>query len=479
MSGALIQLMTGENNSMNIITHPCENIRFNSNNTFRISRQCDVIKSIYFKFKMLPLPVGYTYKNCWTQHAFEHIELVIGGQRIWQTNKEKERMLHLILPLNTNRDLIFDYNSEERQILSANIHETIFELNIKEIFGANGIPLIALLYHDVIVNFTLGAFENCVERNENIQTILDSSINYMVECLPQSIGLFLNGNHSTNLAQTPSETYTKNYDIATTIVNSSETKFNMIQDGVCVAAYIHITNEDGSEIQNQVIDNIKVLLNNYERFNISGFQAKHMMRTLLPHATQDNNKSQNLYYISYYSETYGQTPIQSNFENGLNASRIDSHKFEFSYNSNIPPRLKISIIHKNQNIFRVANGISGYAYGFNSSSILTDTELHEERLRRIAAMPPPILGAVYTPRRSNKLLPNSRIIPIPSDDNYCIITLDLISENEDVVQCMQCKKICNMDALNSWFVQSTTCPHCRGGVNTITFLCGKAQTICN
>ena len=94
-------------------------------------------------------------------------------------------------------------------------------------------------------------------------------------------------------------------------------------------------------------------------------------------------------------------------------------------------------------------------------------------------MPPPILNAVYTPRRSNKLLPTSRIIPIPSDDNYCIITLDLISENEDVVQCMQCKKICNMDALNSWFIQSKTCPHCRGDVNTITFLCGKAQIICN
>lgn len=60
MSGAIMQMVAHTyhanpyyNNVIDIITHPCENICFNQNNSFEITRQCDVIKLIYFKFKYL------------------------------------------------------------------------------------------------------------------------------------------------------------------------------------------------------------------------------------------------------------------------------------------------------------------------------------------------------------------------------------------------------------------------------------------
>ena len=90
MSGALMQVVANAgnphrlhyNSAMNIITHDCTftPIRFATNNSFIIHRGCDVIKSIFFKFKMAALPAGWLYKNKWTTHAFESIELRLAGK---------------------------------------------------------------------------------------------------------------------------------------------------------------------------------------------------------------------------------------------------------------------------------------------------------------------------------------------------------------------------------------------------------------
>jgi hypothetical protein len=465
---------------MDIITHLCEPIRFNHTNHLVLNRQGDVIKSLYLKFKMAPLPIGYIYKNCWTRNAVESIDLHVGGQSIWKTTKEKERMLNLILPQDTttNRDLSFDYNIEERSIKSLYVHETIFELNIKEIFGDRGLPLIALPFHNVDVYITLGSFENCIEPIYNIEEPeLDPNINYMIECLPQSIFIYLDSTSRSALSNNSHSCNTKNYNIATNVFTSNQTDISIDQNGVCTSAYIHITNEDGSEIQNQVLDSIKVLLNGSERVAISGFQSRHQMRTLVPHATLDNNISQNLYYISYYSE-YPTNPqfdnnFENGFENGLNASRIDSYRLVLSYLDNIPPRIKMSVIHRSQNIFIINNGMGGYRYSWNDSRIMTTDAYRTEQQQQQQQHVQNILN------NSNNIIPPAIFLPsehsINTSDDICIITLEPIIENGDIVKCMQCSKICMMDALNEWFKTSKTCPHCRASHSNVEFICGKAQ----
>jgi hypothetical protein len=121
--------------------------------------------------------------------------------------------------------------------------------------------------------------------------------------------------------------------MASVISNSTDTHFNIRQWGRCSSAYIHITNEDGSEIERQVLDRLRILMNGIERFNVSGYQSRHLMPSFLPYPTRDNSESQNLYYISYYSDTYGEIPSDIiRRENGLNHNRIDSEQFIFSYN---------------------------------------------------------------------------------------------------------------------------------------------------
>jgi hypothetical protein len=492
--GALIQLVaTGLhnqpiNNALDIITHTINtHIQFGQSNRFNVSRSCDVIKSIYFKFKMAPLPVGWIYKNRWAENAFENIELSIGGHVVLKYTKEKQRIMNLIFPpKNANRHMNFDYTLEERRNLSLQLHETIFELDIQEIFG-NGIPVLSMSFHETQVNFTLGNFEDCIEIDRtifnetsvlgNIAPPLNPELNYILECLPQSIGLFLDTEPRRILAQTESQFITKNYQIASTIVDSSETSFNINQDGICSAAYIHITNEDGTEIPNQIIDNLKVLLNSSDRFNISGFQSRHQMPSLLPHPTLDNNTSQNLYYISYNSATYiqstetptpeqqAQAQAQQN-ENGLNLSRIDSYKFNFRYNNTIPlpPRIKISVIHRNQNVFIVQGGMGGYRFLHNEPQIMN-----------------PDSRPIFEPRlpsapRNLSFIPCDTLINISADDNSCVITMEPIEPNNDIVQCNQCRKICIMEAMNEWFKTSKTCPHCRASHNGVSaFNCGKAN----
>jgi hypothetical protein len=520
MSSALIQLVaTGPhdqpiNNALAIITHTINtHIQFGQSNRFNVSRQCDVIKSIYFKFKMAPLPVGWIYKNRWAEKAFENIELSIGGQVVLKHTKEKQIIFNLIFPpKNTNRHMNFDYTLEERRNLSLQPHESIFELDIQEIFG-NGIPVLSMSFHETQVNFTLGNFEDCIETDRtifnetsvlgNIAPPLNPELNYILECLPQSIGLFLDMEPRRTLSQTVSRFITKNYQIASTIVDSSETTFNINQDGICSAAYIHITNEDGTEIPNQIIDNLKVLLNSSDRFNISGFQSRHQIPSLLPHPTLDNNTSQNLYYISYNSATYiqsnetptteqqAQAQAQQN-ENGLNLSRIDSYKFNFRYNNTIPlpPRIKISVIHRNQNVFMVQSGMGGYRFSHNEPQIMTETELQAETDRRLREQEeraeflrnnPDSRPVLFTSRlpsapRNLSFIPCDTLINIPTDDNSCIITMEPIEPNNDIVQCNQCRKICMMEAMNEWFKTSKTCPHCRASHNGVSaFNCGKAN----
>ena len=61
----------------------------------------------------------------------------------------------------------------------------------------------------------------------NIAPPLNPNLNYILECLPQSIGLFLDTDVRRTLAQTVSRFITKNYQIASTIVDISETTFNL------------------------------------------------------------------------------------------------------------------------------------------------------------------------------------------------------------------------------------------------------------
>ena len=62
-------------------------------------------------------------------------------------------------------------------------------------------------------------------------------------------------------------------------------------------------------------------------------------------------------------------------------------------------------------------------------------------------------------------------------DAVCVITLEPIGENVDIVRCVQCHKSCLMEAMNEWFKVSKTCPHCRAASRDYAiFFSGKSKS---
>ena len=61
-------------------------------------------------------------------------------------------------------------------------------------------------------------------------------------------------------------------------------------------------------------------------------------------------------------------------------------------------------------------------------------------------------------------------------DDTCVITLESIEENANIVRCEQCYKSCLMTSMNEWFKVSKSCPHCRASMSEYAmYICGKAK----
>ena len=56
----------------------------------------------------------------------------------------------------------------------------------------------------------------------------------------------------------------------------------------------------------------------------------------------------------------------------------------------------------------------------------------------------------------------------------CVITMEPIAKDTDVVQCQQCMQLAALEAMKEWFSRSKTCPCCRAKYPEVQFLAGKA-----
>ncbi len=76
---------------------------------------------------------------------------------------------------------------------------------------------------------------------------------------------------------------------------------------------------------------------------------------------------------------------------------------------------------------------------------------------------------------STSFLACDTVIPLPSDANVCVITLEPLHDDTDVVQCSQCQKVCLLEAMKEWFKIQKSCPHCRAHSDRVQFITGKCR----
>ncbi len=499
---ALVQLVaTGSENvgMRNLATQqliPAENListlQWDSTKSFELLRLGDLVKKFYVNLKVGPAPTGYRWKRCWPFYFVKNLELNIGGQTLWKTNTSQLRMEHMIHGLKTSPDWlqqrpgtpleslvtspekIFDYGDDERTQKSMEAHEICFEpLNLAELIKNNnyGILLICLAFNTVNVKLTSGSLIDCLEP------IGDSNGNVncpILKCEILNDYVFLDTNERRQMAQTHHEFRSTHMKYASEVFEPRERVVQTWIDAqhICSAAYLWITDENNNELPSQVVDRLEIRFNDEVRQELTGYQSRFVVRDNLPHPTLANNKSQNLYYISYYP---GRVE-ENGAEQGANFSRLDAYKLSLILNSVNTQRIKLHMIHRVQNQLRILQGMAGLAHPTHDFSFLQNAPPRVIPPSHFVVQVPP------QPPQPPVFENTDQLIDIQGDETACMITFRDFNEGDVVQQCLGCKKVFSSDALDTWFshpnnVGSKKCVHCRQSYSVTTFRKGKAHIV--
>lgn len=506
MAGGLVQLIHQDANVRRpaaqefIPIEPIRDIKWNSNHTFIFPRNADIID--YFKFSMRvgPAPEGYRWKRRWPYFLMKSAEFSIGGTIIWSTNTAMLQMQYLMHgSREPSAECIFDLDDTERTQRSKYAHEILFEpLRLHELtLGEYKIPMIRLAFHDVRLKIETGSLEDCLEplpivpRSLNNTVIFTSHI-YIdtekfieVEREPIAVGppplpqayeanniiqtanlftsyVYLDTEERRGLAQQPDLFHrTRHFEYESEVISPHANNYRKQKRfelyGVGSAAYVWITDAEGNELPMQALTNIEVKLNGETRQALTGFQSRHAVRNELPHPIIENTKSQNLYYLSYFSGRRN----EDGAEQGINFRRIENYSLVFTFDRNIQQNIKIHTIHRTQAALLYMHGMAGLLNqerGFDAP-VLTS----EQKLQAMVFENP------------------DKKIDIRADEAQCMITYVDFVEDDIVDQCKQCHKVFNKDALFNWLKtrqeNQWKCVHCQGPYGPQHFLRGKAHLL--
>lgn len=452
-----------------------------------VQRQADTFDKLNFKCKMGPAPEGYRWKNCWPFYFIKKLKFSIGGgQTIWETNTAALRMKYLIdglrvanhwasptTPLEaikTPAECIFDYNEEERTRLSRESHEIFFEpLPLGELIHEKyKVCLLNLAFHEVRVFLETGNIEDCLEPiQEDVNPLVPDDTLFQ-RCGFNGLYTFLDTDERRGVARQEILTETKHFGHCSNTFEIPQTRTIetiLTADTLASAAYIWITDTEGNEIPTQVIDEMKIMFNHQRRETLTGFQSRTAVRQTLPHPTLPNTKSQNLYYISYFSGR-----IEANgLEQGANLRRIDEYTIKFTFNEGVPQNIKINVVHRGQNTLRFVHGMAGLVYIQGNDDIRLYVPGAQAALRAY------MMGGFQV--EEIKFENTDQLIDIPEDEKACMITYEPFKENDVVQKCNTCKKVFDSNALDNWMKTRSNrkCIYCQGPYNATSFCKGKAH----
>lgn len=476
-SGGLLQLVaTGSqdisffhggpgNSSLDFIEFPFETApTFGESVSSDIPRNGDTLEELKLKIRVGAAPQGYRWKRCWPLLFLKKAAITVGGQPFWETSSEQLQMEHLIFPKEVSPELLFDFSPEIRTEKSKEEQEVWLEpIPLQKlIIDEYRIPLIRLAYHIVRFQIETASLADCLEAIADMPPPLPTGTpihQLLRSCKCVGTYRYLDTHERRKLTQTHFiKTLVKTpLSVTEQIQRQGDTlSLKVSGDGTCSAAYLWITDRDGKELPNSVVDNIQVRLNGHVRHDFSGFQARHGMSQHLPHKIQENTQSTNLYYIPFWS---GRTNPTNGFEQGLNYSHVDSMDWKLRLKQETPVYLRMTLLHRIQNEFNTGSGMGALIWDYSSPRF----ELAEGgSLRRNWGSP--LLNLPDQP------------IEITADTE-CIIWQAPFEENVGIAKCHTCHKYANAEALRMWFRSTScnpkgSCPHCR---SVTGFTYGRAK----
>lgn len=446
-----------------------ENFGFNKILNIEIPRHSDTINRILFNIKLNAAPNGYHYKKAWYNCFFKKISLLIGGQPIFSYNSNMLQMKHLIQGENGVNELTFNYPSiQERIEKSRNPHEVIVEpLKISELIESGIIRLICLAFHTVQIKIETSSLEDILESDGTLvqPPIQEPQDTFIQSIKPSVLYQSFDTEERRAMAQAAHEDVIKQHTyICEQVSTNNPCNLRLNVDNVCSAMYIWVTDRNNKEIPNQLISNIKIKFSDHLRHNLSGFHCRHINKNHMPHPTIDNDKSQNLYYISYFTERN----TQNGAENGVSLSRIDNYSCEINWVNNINMDVNIHFVHRTNDILKIQSGMAGLMFQHN---------IGQEFARAVVQpFPQPINQPIV--QEQIHFENTDQLIDVPEDE-LCLLTQDKFTEGTEIDYCNGCNKSFTTSMLNEWMSRARVkrCLNCFIPYNNTNFKRGKAHIL--
>lgn len=307
-------------------------------------------------------------------------------------------------------------------------------INFNYFFNINdGIPLVAIQYHNISVNIepmTTGGILN----------------NASIICK----GKYLDVEERRNIVRNGLEFRCREINTLHLESTTLEKTFNIYGGGLIGGIILRINNLDTS-IEN--ITGIEFFLNGQSRHNFNGDLID----------TQCQRLATNAIYIPMNLDGDLRSEINSN---ALNLSRIDD--FQIKITTNLNSGFNITAYAIQPNLYRIMNGMIGIVFSYNLS--LT---AHEPIDRRGAVGRMPAVATPMAPQMAPQMPPSQQQpaviqwivgkIDFPiSEDINCPIMYEPIDISQGVCKCNRCNNIFGYNAFKIWITeQSRSCPVCR------------------
>ena len=336
--------------------------------TVTVSRNGDLITNAVLEVKLPALTNGWKWNSNVGHNLLEEVELEIGGQRI---DRHYGEWLDIWSELSTPEAKKGMFDSEMIRRLSDASHadgtgSTLY-IPLQFFFNRNhglALPLIALQYHEVKINFTFAKLADLCHGGNNVPSADEPSMSLYIDYV------YLDTDERKRFAQSQHELLIEQLQFTgdeTPMANGSyRLNFNhpvkelvwvvtQPKDGNKFEYGSDITDEDGRR-GGDTVKSANLQLNGHDRFDT---REGSYFRLVQPFQHHTRIPEKNIYVYSFAVKPEEHQPSGT-----CNFSRIDNAtlKLQIAQAAVDAPNSKVKIFATSVNVLRILSGMGGLAY---------------------------------------------------------------------------------------------------------------------
>jgi hypothetical protein len=325
--------------------------------TVTVSRNGDLITNTVLEVKLPALPVGYKWNNNIGHNLIEEVELEIGGQRI---DRHYGEWLDIWSELSTPeaKKGMFDSEMIRRvsDLSSTTSEATTLYIPLQFFFNRNhglALPLIALQYHEVKINFTFAKISDLCHGSGAL-SVDDPSMSLYIDYV------YLDTDERKRFAQSQHELLIEQLQFTgdeTPVENGSyRLNFNHPVKELVWVVTQPVSGDKFDYGSNETVVSANLQLNGHDRFDT---REGSYFRLVQPFQHHTRIPEKNIYVYSFAVKPEEHQPSGT-----CNFSRIDNAtlKLKLTPGAVAHADSKVKIFATSVNVLRILSGMGGLAY---------------------------------------------------------------------------------------------------------------------